>query len=178
MRNSVLASLLVAVVPASADADNPKRPESATAAIQVTSSAFASNEPIPSEYTCDGHASAPPPISWSKVPAGTKSIAVLVDDPDAPGGSFTHWLVTGIPASTTSLDKSLPEGATAAKNGVGAMGYWGPCPPAGRHHYYFRVYALDTPLTASNRAEFLSASRGHILAVGQLVGTYEKPPRR
>lgn len=175
MRSYILAILVLSIVPAIATADTPKR---SPAPLDVTSAAFKNNEPIPSEYTCDGVETAPP-LSWSKVPAGTKSIAILVDDPDAPKGTFTHWLVTGIPATTTTITGALPEGAVAGKNDKGATGYAGPCPPSGRHHYQFHVYALDIKLPkAMTRNGFLSAVNGHILATGKLVGTYAKRATR
>lgn len=148
--------------------------------LNVTSSAFNANEAIPSEYTCDG-ADKTPPLSWSNVPANAKSIAILVDDPDAPKGTFTHWIVTNIPPSDTSLSEggSLPQGATAAKNDNGATGYAGPCPPTGTHHYHFRVYALDKTLTQpASRAELLREIKGHVLAQGELVATYTKSAKR
>lgn len=173
----------VAALPAGALADtpsskNPAAPE--RAALQVSSSAFAANQAIPPKYTCDGTQTSPP-LSWSKVPAGTQSIAILVDDPDAPRGTFTHWLVTGISPTTTSLAAGapLPQGAMAARNGKGEARYTGPCPPEGRHRYVFRVYALDrTVATPRSKDDFLAAIDGHVLAEGQLIGTYQKitPP--
>jgi Raf kinase inhibitor-like YbhB/YbcL family protein len=162
--------LLALVATASAVADTPSR------SLDLASPAFANNGTIPTEYTSEG-ADVSPPLLWSKVPAGTKSIAILVDDPDAPKGTFTHWLVTGIPATTRSLGKgaALPPGATAAKNDTGTPAYAGPCPPSGKHRYQFRVYALDVTLPkAMTRADFLNAISGHILASGQLVGMYQK----
>jgi Raf kinase inhibitor-like YbhB/YbcL family protein len=148
--------------------------------LHVTSPAFSANGAIPPEYTCDGRSIAPP-LSWSTVPSNTRSIAILVDDPDAPKGMFTHWLVTGIPPTTTSLREGakLPEGARVAKNGKGNFGYTGPCPPSGRHHYYFHIYALGTEIARpESKSDFLAAIDGHILAEGELVGTYQKitPP--
>jgi Raf kinase inhibitor-like YbhB/YbcL family protein len=173
MRNVIL-PLLLAVVPASASADTSNRVSKVPTSIEVTSTAFTNNNPIPAEYTCDG-AETPPPLAWSKVPAATKSIAILAEDPDAPKGTFTHWLVTGIPATATSLGERLPEGAMAQKNDKGAAGYAGPCPPSGRHHYAFHVYALDIPAPrAATRTAFLKTINGHVLATGELVGTYEK----
>ncbi len=142
--------------------------------LDVTSSAFRANEDIPVEYTCDG-ANTPPPLAWSQVPRQTKSVAVLVDDPDAPNGVYTHWLVTGISPQTTSLDKTLPQGAVATGSGTGETHYTAPCPPSGRHHYRFQVYALDTTIgKPANRAAFLKEIRGHVIAQGELVGMYEK----
>jgi hypothetical protein len=144
--------------------------------LTVTSTAFKAGESIPSEYTCDGMEKAPP-LSWSNVPSDAKSVAILADDPDAPKGTFTHWMVTNIPPTETSLTENgaLPQGAVAAKNGKGATGYAGPCPPTGTHHYHFRVYALDTTLTQpTSRDDFMKEIKGHVLAQGELVATYKK----
>lgn len=144
--------------------------------LTVASSAFRNNELIPPEYTCDGP-ERPPPLSWSGVPGATKTVAILVDDPDAPSGMFTHWLVSGIPPTTTSLPAggALPPGAVAGRNSKGLTGYAGPCPASGRHRYHFRVFALDTAIAApASTAAFLSAIDGHLLAIGELVGTYQR----
>ena len=144
--------------------------------LTVTSDAFKANEAIPSEYTCDG-AEKRPQLSWAGVPSDAKSIAILVEDPDAPKGTFTHWMVTNIPPSETSLSASgsLPQGAVAAKNDKGAADYAGPCPPSGTHHYHFRVYALDKTIPEpTSRASFMKEIEGHVLAQGDLVGTYSK----
>lgn len=144
--------------------------------LTVTSTAFQADSSIPSEYACDG-AGESPPLSWTNVPPEAKSIAILVDDPDAPKGTFTHWLVTNIPPSETSLSAggSLPTGAAAAKNSKGTMGYTPPCPPSGTHHYRFHVYALDKTLAKpTSRAAFMKEIKGHVLAEGELVGMYQK----
>lgn len=148
---------------------------SMTGKLQVTSPAFRDNEAIPTEFSCDGR-NVSPPLAWSGVPAETKSIAILVDDPDAPKKVFTHWLVTGLAPTTTSLPKgaALSSGATASNNDMGKTGWAGPCPPGGRHHYHFHVYALDTQIPKpSSRGELLAAIRGHVLAEGELVGTFQ-----
>jgi len=140
----------------------------AKAKLTVTSSAFEAGSAIPSEYTCDG-AEKSPPLSWSNVPSSAKSIAILVEDPDAPKGTFTHWMVTNIPPNESSLSAagSLPQGAVAAKNDKGQSGYAGPCPPSGTHHYHFRVYALDTTIAKpASRGDFMSEIKGHVLAEG------------
>jgi Raf kinase inhibitor-like YbhB/YbcL family protein len=156
-------------VPVVALADPPK-----PATLEVTSPAFAANGDIPSEFTCEG-TDTPPPLAWSEVPAGTKSIAIVVEDPDAPKGTFTHWMVTGISPATRSIGGGpLPSGAMAIKNDAGKAGYTGPCPPSGRHRYVFRVFALDAPIHASDRAQLEHAMKGHVLAEGQLVGMYQK----
>jgi len=178
----VALQMALAALPASARGDVPAghkdpgtRPP--TLPITVTSSGFGANEPIPPEYTCDG-SQTPPQLSWSKVPSATRSIAVVVDDPDAPRGRFLHWLVIGIPATAASLPKggSLPEGAIAARNSKGQTGYTPPCPPSGRHRYVFHVYALDMTPTATpaDEGRFLASIAGHVLAEGELVGTYQK----
>jgi len=144
--------------------------------LTVTSDAFQANETIPTDYTCEG-AQKSPPLSWSGVPSDAKSIAILVEDPDAPKGTFTHWMVTNIPPSDTSLSEngSLPTGAVAAKNGKGTNGYAAPCPPSGTHHYHFSVFALDKTIARpANRAAFMKEIKGHVLAKGELVGTYSK----
>lgn len=182
MRTQFLSLLLLAAVPATVLADTAasskttatKRPTKTS--LKVTSSAFGANGAIPSEYTCDG-AQTTPPVSWSNLPKNTRTVALLVEDPDAPSGAFTHWLVTGIPGAITSLSSggTLPDGAMVAKNGKGDTGYIGPCPPSGRHHYFFHVYALDTTIPGpATKEDFLSSITGHILAEGQLIGTYQK----
>jgi len=171
----LLGSLILAAAPTGAAADTNNQ-HGAKTSLTVTSSAFKANEAIPSEYTCDG-AEKSPPLSWSNVPSDAKSIAILVDDPDAPKGTFTHWIVTNIPPSETSLSAagSLPQGATAAKNDKGSAGYAGPCPPSGKHHYHFHVYALDKTIAKpASRADFMKAIDGHVLADGELVATYER----
>jgi hypothetical protein len=176
MRTLLLPLTLVAALPAAALAD-PIKSAQPTAPLEVSSPAFKDNAPIPADYTCEGAGTAPP-LAWSRVPPATKSIAILVDDPDAPKGTFTHWLVTGIPPTTTSLDRGgeLPAGAMASKNGKGETGYTAPCPPSGRHRYHFDVFALDIAKPpATSRADFLAAINGHIIAKGELVGTVQKP---
>jgi len=181
MRTSLLSLLFLATAPAIALADGSA--SSATPAkritktsLKVTSSAFAPNGAIPAEYTCDG-AQTTPPLAWSNVPKNTRAVAILVEDPDAPSGAFTHWLVTGIAPATTSLAAGggLPEGAKTARNGKGDTTYFGPCPPGGRHRYFFHVYALDTTVPGpATKEDFLASINGHILAEGQLIGSYRK----
>ena len=174
MRSPISTLLLLACIPATAAADAAKKTTKAPAVLEVTSTSFTDQNPIPAEHTCDGD-DQPPPLSWSKVPVNTKSIAILVDDPDAPNGTFTHWLVTGLPATTTSLSGTLPPGAVAAANDKGTPGYAGPCPPTGSHRYQFQVFALDTTLPAVlTKADFSKKIKGHVLATGQLVGMYRR----
>jgi Raf kinase inhibitor-like YbhB/YbcL family protein len=145
--------------------------------LEVSSPAFNANQEIPADFTCEGAGTAPA-LNWSTPPAGTRSVAIIVEDTDAPNGTFTHWLVTGISPRTTHLAKggALPEGAFAASNDKGKIGYAGPCPPDGAtHHYHFHVYALDKKLDKRmTKAAFISAIQGHVLAQGELVGTYQK----
>jgi len=170
--------LFLASVPASTLGDT--SPRSKTASLTVTSSAFSANGTIPAEYTCDGSQTSPP-LSWSGAPADAKSIAILVEDPDAPKGTFTHWLVTDIPTTTTSLDKgaSLPDGAMAVKNDKGDAGYAPPCPPPGGT-IIISACSRSTRRSARSRtrSEFLSAIKGHVLAQGDLIGTYQKQASR
>jgi Raf kinase inhibitor-like YbhB/YbcL family protein len=144
-------------------------------AITVSSPAFTNGGAIPSKYTCDGEG-ASPPIAWTGLPVGTKTVAVLVDDPDAPHGTFVHWIVFDVPATTTTLAEGATAGNEQGRNTKGQMGWTPPCPPTGMHHYHFRVFALDAPLTLSQPTEtdLARAMRGHLLAHGELVGTYQR----
>ena len=149
--------------------------DEATMSIHVTSTAFNEGENIPKEYSCDGE-NLSPPLAWSDVPQGTQSLVLIVDDPDAPSGTFVHWVVYDLPADLASL----PEGASGigreGVNGFRKSGFGGPCPPRGStHRYFFKLYALDmvSGLKAgATKAEVEKAMQGHILAQGQLVGKY------
>jgi len=129
----------------------------------LSSPAFPNNGAIPSKYTCDG-ANVSPPLTIGDVPSGTKSLALTVDDPDAPGGTFTHWLVWKIPPTTTSIGEGEHIG-TEEKSSFGKPGYGGPCPPSGLHHYVFTLYAL---------ADEAPPSKGKVIAQTQLIGTYKR----
>jgi Raf kinase inhibitor-like YbhB/YbcL family protein len=144
--------------------------------LTVTTTAFAPGGEIAKKHTCDG-ADASPALSWTGAPAAAKEIAVICDDPDAPGGTFVHWVAWGIPAARTGL----AEGARDAEmklgvNGFGTRGYRGPCPPRGKpHRYVFKVFALDAPPKLSPGAsadDLTTAMKGHVLAQGELVGKY------
>jgi Raf kinase inhibitor-like YbhB/YbcL family protein len=150
--------------------------------IKVTSPAFAEGQMIPAEYTADGR-NISPPLEWSPAPEGTVSIALINDDPDAPMGTWVHWVVYNIPADVTSLEENvlpsetLPNGAIHGTTDFGRIGYGGPAPPSGTHRYYFKVYALDTMLDLPARAtkgQVESVMAGHILAYGQLLGMYAR----
>jgi Raf kinase inhibitor-like YbhB/YbcL family protein len=150
--------------------------------ITVTSSAFEEAGMIPRKYTCDGE-DISPPLAWSGIPEGTKSIALISDDPDAPVGTWVHWVLFNLPPDTQGLPEKVPPDATlkgGAKHGTtdfGRLGYGGPCPPGGTHRYYFKVYALDTMLELKGGAakkDLEKAMAGHILAEGQLMGKYKR----
>jgi Raf kinase inhibitor-like YbhB/YbcL family protein len=143
--------------------------------IKITSPAFAAGTEIPAKYTCNG-ANASPPLHFATVPAQAKSLAIIVADPDAPGGTFTHWIVWNIDPKTAELaENNLPPGAVRGTNDFGKSGYGGPCPPSGTHRYYYRVFALDNQLSlkpGAKAAEFEKAIAGHVLARGELMGRY------
>ena len=144
--------------------------------ITVTSSAFKEGQPIPAEYSCDG-AGRIPPLAWQGAPAEAP-VALVVDDPDAPSGTFTHWVVLDLPSGTAELSgASLPSGAVEATNSGGRAGWYPPCPPRGTHHYRFTVHALSRPTGLSRGAsldEALSAIQSASVAQGRLVGTYSR----
>ncbi len=159
--------------------DTRKTPQS----LHVESPAFGANGSIPVQYTADGGNTAPE-LTWGPVPAGTKSIAIMVEDPDVPDpahavSTFAHLIVTGLSPETRSLNPNddLPAGAAFGSNDRGLRGWFGPRPPVGRHRYFFKVFALDTELAAPGirRLDLLGAIKGHVLAQGELIGTYEHP---
>ena len=148
--------------------------------MQLTSPAFAPNTPIPDRYTCNG-SDLNPPLEIVGIPPGTKSLALIVDDPDAPDPAaprvvWEHWVLWHIDPSTTSLEPgAVPTGAVQGTNSWGRTGYGGPCPPVGTHRYFFKLYALDTSLalsTASIKADVEAAMQGHILGRADLIGLY------
>jgi Raf kinase inhibitor-like YbhB/YbcL family protein len=148
------------------------------AEMSITSSAFGNNEPIPMQYTCDG-ANTSPPLTVTGVPEDTTSLALLMDDPDAPGGSFVHWTIWNIdPAAPDAPEGSAPQGSTEGLNGAGATGYTGPCPPSGEHRYIFTVYALsgvpNIDATSSGKTELLAAIEPQIIAEAELIGLYSR----
>ncbi len=154
--------------------------------LKLTSPAFAQGGAIPKDCTCEG-ADVSPPLVWEGVPGGTRSLALVVDDPDAPDPAkprmvWVHWLLYAIPPDAAGLAKNagagaVPEGARFGVNDFKRADYGGPCPPVGRHRYFFRLYALDRVLEGlerPTRAELDAAMRGHVLAEAELMGTYEK----
>lgn len=144
---------------------------------------FSAGGQIPQSCTCDG-ANLSPPLIWGDAPRGTQSFALIVEDPDAPGGTWTHWTVWNIPATMNALPPGIPAltslygSIRQGRNDFGRIGYGGPCPPRGRvHHYYFRLFALDKVLNlkaGSSRRELESAGRGHVLAQARTMGTYKR----
>jgi len=149
------------------------RPER-VAALEVTSSAFREGQTIPTRHTADGEDVAPP-LAWTAPPAGTRSFALICDDPDAPSGTFVHWLAWNLPATDRGLGEA-PTLAHQGRNGFGRSGYGGPSPPPGTpHHYRFQIFALDATLDlpdGSTRAELDRAMERHVLAQGTLTGRY------
>jgi hypothetical protein len=150
--------------------------------LNVTSPAFEDGGMIPAKYTADGQ-NVSPPLEWSGKPAETKSFALIADDPDAPMGTWVHWVLYNIPADVSSLserippDQKLDNGALHGINDFGRFGYGGPAPPSGTHRYFFKVYALDTTLDASpglKKDQLIQAIKGHILAQGQVMGRYKR----
>lgn len=153
-------------------------PSEGVARIDVTSPAFADGEPIPVEHTCDG-ADTFPALSWSAPPDGTTSQAMVVDDPDAPDGTFTHWLIAGLAADQQAIDSDAPQGAVAGENGFGTTTWRGPCPPPGddAHRYRFTIVALDTQLNLDEGfapTDLAEAMSGHIIGQGTLTGTFDR----
>ena len=144
--------------------------------MKLFSSAFEDGKSIPSKYTCDG-VDVSPPLSFSNIPKNAKSLALIVDDPDAPMGTWVHWLVWNIPINKTFIEENESLKFPQGLNDFGELGYGGPCPPSGTHRYYFKLYALDTILNLNEGAtkeQLVSAMSGHIIEEAQLVGTYSR----
>jgi Raf kinase inhibitor-like YbhB/YbcL family protein len=151
--------------------------------IKLVSTAFTEGQPMPKQFTCDGM-DLSPSLEWSGVPQNAKTIAIVCDDPDAPSGTWVHWVLYNLPADRIGIienvppTEKLPGGGLHGKNDFGKVGYGGPCPPSGTpHRYFFKVYALDTDLAlkpGATKAELLTAMEGHILGQGQLMGTYSR----
>ncbi len=148
--------------------------------LKLTSTAFKEGEAIPRGYTCDG-ANVSPPLEWTGMPRNAKTIAIIADDPDAPAGTWTHWVLYNLAAEGLGLIENTPQtdtlkgGGVQGKNDFGKIGYGGPCPPSGTHRYFFKFYALDSELPLSpgaTKAEVEKAMQGHIVGQAQLMGTY------
>ena len=175
----IIPGLALMMIACSAGGGRPSLAEN----IQVTSPAFEEEGPIPATYTCDGENKSPP-LKWTGVPEGIKSIALIFDDPDARGGTWVHWVLYAVPPDTTELSEEIPRRdvlADGARHGITdfkQVGYGGPCPPSGDpHRYIFKVYAMDIQVDlapGATKEELLVAINGHILAQGQLLGTYKR----
>jgi len=173
-------ALILPLIMAACGPGEPDTPLSSLS-IDLTSPAFAAGETLPSEFTCDGD-DISPELNWADPPAGTLSFALIMDDPDAPAGTWVHWVLYNLPADTRGLlEGYTPEaGAIAGKTSWNRQEYGGPCPPppTGQHRYFFKLYALDTTLnagTALNKDELLEQMEGHVLGQGELMGVYERP---
>lgn len=156
--------------------------EEAVMSFTLTSPAFTNGAAIPPEYSCRGR-DISPALAWSEPPAGTQSFALIMDDPDAPMGTWVHWVIFNIPASSRGLSEAVPtdpqlsDGSLQGRTSAGSNGYHGPCPPSGTHRYFFKLYALDTTLALSSKADkkdVLAAMEGHILASAELMGTFSR----
>ncbi len=150
--------------------------------IKIKSPAFVPGGKIPGKYTCDGM-DISPPLAWTSGPEGTKTFALICDDPDAPMGTWVHWVLFNLPVDIIELRENVPpereleSGAKQGMNDFRKIGYGGPCPPGGTHRYYFKLYALDKEINleaGATKSELLKAMEGHILAEGQLMGKYER----
>jgi Raf kinase inhibitor-like YbhB/YbcL family protein len=163
-----------------APASTPQAPtpssQGASGSLRVTSEGFAPGATIPKQFTCDG-ADTSPPLAWTGAQGNAKSYALISDDPDAPSGTFTHWVLFDIPGGATQLAPASSGVGIAGKNDFGKAAYGGPCPPSGKpHHYYFRVFALDVerlgPGAGASRADVERSMAGHAVASGYVMGTY------
>ncbi len=151
-------------------------------AIQLISAAFSEGAMIPTRYTCDGE-DVSPPLSWTELPPETGSFALICEDPDAPVGTWDHWVLFNIPASATGLPEAVPatatldDGSVHGNNSWGRLGYGGPCPPGGTHRYIFSLFALNIKLdlkSGATKSGLLKAMEGHILARTRLMGKYRR----
>ena len=143
--------------------------------LSVKSPAFESGKPIPKKYSCDGQ-DINPPLTIEGTPKEAKTLVLVVDDPDAPSGTFDHWVVWNIPVSTSKINENTVPGKEGM-NSARQPGYMGPCPPSGTHRYFFKAYALDTELSlgiASKKKDVEKAIQGHIIAKGELMGLYSR----
>lgn len=150
--------------------------------INLKSPSFEEGETIPVRFTCDGE-DISPELVWESIPTECRTLAIICDDPDAPMGTWVHWIIYNIPADLGGLEEGipsddiLPSGAVQGNNGWRRIGYGGPCPPGGTHRYFFKIYALDTTLDlgpGASKSQLTDAMEGHILAQGQLMGRYSR----
>ncbi len=180
--------LILALLPAACKSKEPtpalatatQAPELATAeqvfpSFEMTSAAFAPGDAIPQKHTCDD-LDISPALSWAAPPEGTQSLALIVDDPDAPGKTWVHWVLYDLPPDLRELPKDMTQPGTQGRNNFGKTGYGGPCPPKGKNHrYFFKLYAIDIELDlapGATKSQVLDAIAGHVLAQAELMGTY------
>jgi Raf kinase inhibitor-like YbhB/YbcL family protein len=182
-----VSALLLTVCLIAACGQRPKRSgmlqAAASGSLRVSSKAFQPGSEIPSQYTCSGR-DISPPLAWTAAPSRTKSLALIVDDPDAPGKTWVHWVAYNLPADLRSLPEAVPKGPEVTgggrqgRNDFGDLGYGGPCPPPGKaHDYHFKVYALDRKLelkSGARKQEVVEAMRGHILSTGELIAIFKR----
>ena len=151
--------------------------QTVTAKMEIKSSAFQANGYIPEQYTCKGE-DKNPPLEFGSVPSDTKSLALVIDDPDAPGGTFVHWVLWNISPDTKKIEAgTVPQGALQGLNSWSRNSYGGPCPPSGTHHYHFKLYALDSKITlcpSAGKEELETTMKKHILAHSEIIGLFEK----
>jgi Raf kinase inhibitor-like YbhB/YbcL family protein len=183
MKQILFLSVVFVILLSSCTSTSTSTPE-ADMSLTLKSTAFGNGQSIPAKYSCIGK-NVSPDLAWGDPPAGTQSFALIVDDPDAPMGTWVHWVLFNIPADKRSLPEDVPVTGKNAdpnaiyvgKNSSGNMHYDGPCPPSGMHRYYFKLYALDTIvnlLPGASKEELLKQMEGHILAQGELMGTFSK----
>ncbi len=172
-----LGGLLAACASSNAPAASKAATGAAGQGLTVTSTAFSDGGNIPRQYSCQGERTSPE-LKWSGAPAGTQSYALIVEDPDAPSGTFIHWVAYDIPASQTQISEGAGQAGKSGRNGARQLGYTPPCPPSGAHRYIFNVYALDVPTLnlpeGATRDQVTGAMQGHVLAQAALTGKYQK----
>ena len=184
MRNIFLLIVAINIVLSACGTSTTPTEAAVTNQLTIKSDAFVSGQSIPAKYTCIGR-NISPPLTWNEPPAGTQSFALIMDDPDAPVGTWVHWVLYNIPLAKRDLQEDLPitgknmdpNAIYVGKNSSGNIGYDGPCPPSGTHRYIFKLYALDTTinlLPGVTREQILKEMDGHILAQSELVGTLSK----
>jgi Raf kinase inhibitor-like YbhB/YbcL family protein len=182
-KRSLLIVLTLAALLATSRAE---RKEASMTEFKLSSPGFRHNYPVPAKFTCEGQ-DVSPTLKWEGAPAGTKSFALICDDPDAPASTWVHWVIWGIPATATGLPENVTRtesvpalgGTKQGENSASRLGYDGPCPPPGHgvHHYHFKLYALDTEPALkpwATKRQLEEAMGGHVLAIAELVGTYER----
>jgi Raf kinase inhibitor-like YbhB/YbcL family protein len=170
--------------PVSTETGASSEPVEGAMPFKLTSTAFSQGEPIPARYSCDGE-DISPPLLWDDPPEGTQSFAIIMDDPDAPNGTWDHWILFNIPPDRRELPENAPleaknqdtDAIFLGNNSWGRADYGGPCPPSGTHRYFFKLYALNTTLgllSGANKGELLKGMEGYILAETELMGTYTR----